>query len=110
MKEFTLYVGLNDKNTKVQKISTIEAYKMVENTLLNNGIDGATIYEGRGIYKHENGIKVRETTLIIKIIMFDEKAEDQYIDNLKKVVSILKTTLNQESVAVQIKNINSNLW
>lgn len=110
MKEYTLYVGLNDKDTKAQKISTIEAYKMVENTLLNNEVEGATIYEGRGIYKHENGIKVRETTLIIKIIMFDEETEDQYIDNLKRVVSILKTTLNQESIAVQVKDINSNLW
>ncbi len=37
-KQTNLYIGLNDKDTKVQKIDTIEAYKIVYNILLNNGI------------------------------------------------------------------------
>lgn len=30
MKKFTLYLGLNDKETKCQKIATVEAYKIVK--------------------------------------------------------------------------------
>lgn len=54
MKKFTLYVGLNDKDTKQQKISTLESFKMVNNIILSY-CDGATIYEADGIYKHDNG-------------------------------------------------------
>ena len=39
-KKFILNVGLNDKDSKIQKIDSIEAYKIVENTLLNNGLSG----------------------------------------------------------------------
>ena len=41
--KFTLYLGLNDKDTKSQKIATVEAYKIVEN-LLKADFDGATIF------------------------------------------------------------------
>lgn len=44
MEKFTLYLGLNDKDTKKQEINTIEAYKIVNN-VVNNYCDGATIYE-----------------------------------------------------------------
>ena len=29
IKKFTLYLGLNDKETKMQKIATVEAFKIV---------------------------------------------------------------------------------
>ena len=33
MTKFNLYVGLNDKTTKRQEISTIEAYKLITNKI-----------------------------------------------------------------------------
>ena len=33
IKKFTLYLGLNDKDTKRQEVSTIEAYKIITNIL-----------------------------------------------------------------------------
>ena len=42
MKKFTLYLGLNDKDTKRQEIATLEAYKITTN-LLTSYTDGATI-------------------------------------------------------------------
>lgn len=42
MLKFTLYVGLNDKDSKKQEISTLEAYKII-NKLLLNYTSGATI-------------------------------------------------------------------
>lgn len=38
MKKFTLFVGLNDKDSKIQEISTIDAYKK-----MMNYFNGATI-------------------------------------------------------------------
>jgi len=36
MTKFNLYVGLNDKTTKKQEISTIEAYKLITNIIVAN--------------------------------------------------------------------------
>lgn len=97
MKKYTLNVGLNDKDTKIQKIDIVEAYKMVENTLLNNGLTGYTIYQGKGLYKHESGEITIENTLIIDILFTDEKT-------INKIIDILKVVLNQESILKQVVN------
>lgn len=83
-KKYILNVGLNDKDTKQQKIDSVEAYKVVENLLLNNGISGYTIYQGLGLYKHDSGEITRENTLIIEL---------------------LKQVLNQESVLKQVQTL-----
>ena len=62
MKKFTLYLGLNDKETKLQKIQTVEAFKIVSN-LIAARFDGGTIFEADGVYKHENGVLVIVKTL-----------------------------------------------
>ena len=70
MIRYVLSMGLNDKDTKTQKIQTLEAYKMVENVIKSLQFEGATIYESKGLYKHKkrgicyrnlvaNGISVR---------------------------------------------------
>ena len=105
MKRYTLYLGLNDKDTKVQRIETIEAYKIVEN-MLASMFDGGTIFNAKGIYKHDNGEVVTENTLRIEILEFDTSI----IDNVREFVRILKDIFNQESVAVQIEVCNSELW
>lgn len=97
-KKFILNVGLNDKDTKIQKLDSIEAYKIVENTLLNNGLSGYTIYQGKGLYKHDNGDITQENTLIIEIIFTTEEIVD-------KIIKILKQVLNQESVLKQVQEI-----
>jgi hypothetical protein len=97
-KKFILNIGLNDKDTKIQKISTIEAYKIVENTLLNKDIKGYTIYEGQGLYKHDNGEITRENTLIVELMFVEEEQVD-------KVLQTLKITLNQESILKQVQEL-----
>ena len=54
MNKFNLYVGLNDKDTKTQEISTIEAYKLITNIIVANDVDGFTILEANGYYVHED--------------------------------------------------------
>ena len=38
MDKYILYVGLNDKDTKTQKIDTLSAYNLTNNILLNSNI------------------------------------------------------------------------
>lgn len=102
MEKFTLYLGLNDKDKKVQLISTVEAYKIVSN-LITKRFAGGTIFEAKGIYKHESGQVVTETTLRVELLFAEEK-------DVRDLVKILKDIFNQESVAVQKEIINSELW
>lgn len=102
LEKFTLYLGLNDKDTKVQEISTLEAYKIVSN-LISADFDGGTIYEATGVFKHEDGTIVTETTLRIELLFAQA-------DEVRALVDTLKKMFNQESVAVQKEVINSELW
>lgn len=101
MKKHTLYLGLNDKDTKTQLINTLEAYKIVSNILAAD-FGGGTIFEAQGIYKHDNGTIVFEKTLRIEIL-FAETPQ------IKTLVNTLKKVFNQESIAVQEENITSEL-
>ena len=84
---------------KIQKNDSIEAYKIVENTILNNGISGYTIYQGKGLYKHIDNTITIENTLIIEL-MFTE------IEKVKNIVDLLKVVLNQESIILQTQDLN----
>ena len=102
IKKFTLYMGLNDKDSKVQKISTLEAYKVVSNIIAAE-FGGGTIFEAQGIYKHDDGTVVFEKTLRIELL-FAAK------EKVKELVEQLKRMFNQESIAVQEESIDSDLW
>jgi uncharacterized lipoprotein YmbA len=102
MKKFTLYVGLNDKDTKTQLVSTLEAYKVINNVLLQY-VDGATIFEARGIYKHDDGTFTTENTFRIELLFVET-------ETVKEIVKVLKAMLNQESIAVQHEIVESELW
>ena len=89
--KYQLYLWLNDKETKLQRMDTIEAYKTVENILLNNDITGYTIYQARGVFKHENGSITQENTLIIEMIFVEEELVDD-------IIQLLKIVFNQELI------------
>lgn len=103
MIRYVLSMGLNDKDTKTQKIQTLEAYKMVENVIKSLQFEGATIYESKGLYKHKNGEYVTETSLRMEFLFATES-------QIRNLVSILKSAFNQESIAVQVENVESDLW
>ena len=102
MRKITLYIGLNDKASKMQEISTLDAYKVVGHMI---GRD-CTITEGRGVYTHEDGTKVIETSLIVEILDFDASVSREWI--VSKCVE-LKQALNQEAIAVQEQEVQSEL-
>jgi hypothetical protein len=101
MIKYTLYIGLNDKDTKTQKIDTIEAFKMLTNLLLSY-TDGATIYNANGIYKHGNGSFTVEQTLRVELLFVE-------LDTVKKIIEDVKKIFNQESVALTTEDIKSEL-
>lgn len=102
MKKITLYIGLNDKDSKIQEVSTLDAYKMVLNTI---GV-GCTITEGKGIYKHDDGTIVTEVSLIVELLDFDNTLSKGWVKNK---VNQIKAMLNQESIAVQEQEVESEL-
>lgn len=102
MDKYILYVGLNDKDTKTQKIDTLSAYNLTNNILLNY-VEGATVTQSKGIYKHNNGNIVIENTLIIELLFTDKTT-------VETIAKELKIALNQESIAIQKQTIESYLF
>ena len=101
MEKFTLYLGLNDKDTKKQEIETAEAYRVVQSAIAQQ-FGGGTIYEARGVYRHADGAIVEEKTLRVELLMTVQE----------KVVAFaqwLKMRFNQESVVMQRELITSEL-
>jgi hypothetical protein len=101
MKKHILYIGLNDKDSKQQEISTLDAYKIIFNAV-KKYYDGATITESRGFYTHESGAVTFENSLVCSILFADD-------DKTRQLAEDLKILLNQETIALEIQDINSNL-
>lgn len=99
MKKTTLYIGLNDKDTKQQAIDTFEASKVVTKALVRF-CGGGTIYNAQGIYTHDDGTIVIENTLRVEIIGSDDSS-------IKSLIDFCKIALNQESIIKQTETIVS---
>lgn len=93
MKSFTVMVGLFDRNSKQQEITTIDAYKVVAREIIHY-CGGGTIQESKGIYTHDNGEVVVEPSLVISIL---DTEREQVMEFVQRVGEIL----NQESILVQ---------
>ena len=102
--KYSFYIGLNDKDSKVQIVETLTASNIVNRVFIDNDVEGATITSGRGIYKHENGEIVVEETLIVQVYEFGNAI------NVRQICKELKHLLNQESIAVERHETNSQLY
>ena len=102
MLKHTLYIGLNDKNSKIQVINTLDAYKILMNLVKAAGYEGATISEATGFYTHESGEITIEKTLRVEILFADENKTRAFAEAAKRA-------LNQESIAIQRESIVSDL-
>ena len=100
-KKYTLYLGLNDKDTKTQKFDTITSYKITQDIILNH-TDGATISLNDGIYTYKNGEIIIEKTLKIELLFINEI-------KTKAIIQELKERFNQESIAIQEILIKTDL-
>ena len=98
----TLLLGLNDKDTKTQKIGLLDAYKIAMQLIVANGYEGGTISDSTGFYTHQDGTLTIEKSLRIEILFADDRKTTALINDLKRV-------FNQESVAFQSDDIKSEL-
>lgn len=96
--KYNLYVGLNDKTTKKQEVTTDCAKDIV-----NKVCGDCSIQEIVGYYTHENGEQVKENTLKVELLFKSEDEVRLYCQDLKKL-------LNQESIAVNKEVSMSALW
>lgn len=96
--KYEIFLGLNDKDTKVQMISTLDAYQITVNILNSKGINAFTIRECKGFYTHEDKTTTIETTL--NIILVDVKKAQ-----VQETIEQLKNTFNQESVMLTSQRI-----
>ena len=101
MTTVNLYIGLNDKDTKRQELTNLDAKAEISTILFKYFPNGFTVQECQGMYRHEDGTVVCENT--IKVILFDYN-----IGLVLDAVEDLKEKLNQECIAVEYINSTIN--
>ena len=102
MIKYTLYIGCNDKDKKVQVISDDVIDAIIVKTCTAAGLDGFTLSHGRGYYTHDDGSVVFERTCILDLLFVNDK-------QVQKIANQLKIDLNQASIAVQKQKIDGFL-
>ena len=94
MTTINLYIGLNDKDTKRQELTNLDAKTEISRILFKHFPDGFTLQECQGMYRHEDGTVVCENT--IKVTLFNYE-----FVGISNVIEEIKHKLNQESVATE---------
>ncbi len=102
MEKIVLSIGLNDKDTKKQEVSTTAAQSLVEDACIRL-TEGATVYKAKGVYKHNSGEKVQENTIRVELY-------NANIERVKALCKYLKKSLNQEAIAVERQKIVSEFF
>lgn len=97
MKKQILYVGLKDKDTKKQEVSTTKAKNIIINVC-----GDCTLSDSLGAYTHEDGTTVREKTIRVELLF---KSSNE----VKRMAQDIKEKLNQESIGYEVVNTNSIL-
>lgn len=98
MYKYTLTIGLNDKNTEHQEITTQDAKNIIAAILIDKyNIFAFTLFECSGVYRMNstNNI-IFETSLRVEI------ASDETINDIDNIITELKAVLNQESIMLEI--------
>ena len=99
MTRYTLTIGLFDKDTKKQKISSDMAMKIVSD-LVTQTVGYGTIYTGNGIYTHAAGAVVVEPSLVYFV-----DGEEEEESKIKRLAWMIKKALNQESVMLEKQEV-----
>lgn len=89
---YRIFIGLNDAETHKQEISDNDAMEIVKSYCYDH-FEGATVSHGYGLYKHENGTKVQESTIIVELFYLND-------DDVQDFIKHVKYMLNQESIGL----------
>lgn len=97
MTQTLLTVGLFDKDTCKQEISTTDARATLDEILLNRyGLYAYTMLDCYGCYTMRAGQVVHEPSIRIEIVT------ESAIDNLAGMIRDIKAALNQESIMCEV--------
>lgn len=97
MKKHVLYVGLKDKNTKKQEVTTSKAKNIIINVC-----GDCTLSDSIGAYTHEDGTTIKEKTIRVELLFKTSK-------EVKRMAQSIKEKLNQETIGYEVVNTNSIL-
>lgn len=92
MKNYKLYIGLNDKNTLEQIIDTQKAVDVICN-IMKDHKKGFSLVTQKGGYEMESGQYVFENSLALSIFEISQKQLFSFCD-------IFKKAFNQESILI----------
>ena len=90
---YTLYVGLNDKETYTQLVSDDFAMDIVRDTVTNI-VGGATFTKSYGHWVDEFGNETNETSIVVEIMGTDDA-------HIERICSSLNYGLNQNCIMVK---------
>ena len=96
----TLTIGVYDKDTKRQKISSDIARRLVSDLIVDT-LGYGTIHDGAGIYTHTGGAVVVEPSLIV---FYDGSQDDE--NKINDLAWRIKKVLNQESIMLEKTAVN----
>jgi len=100
--KYTLFIGLNDKDTYEQEIPSEEAERIMTDIALKY-VDGFTVHSARGTYKDEKGVITNENSLVVEV----SNASEQQI---KDIMDEILEELNQNSILLEKQRINSEFY
>lgn len=99
-----LTIGLFDKETCKQEINSGEAVNIISRIILDSGIEGATIIPNcHGIYQmRSTGEIIHEPSIRVEYVESTVMGDISF----QKMIDELKGELNQESIMVEIAEVN----
>lgn len=97
MYKYNIYIGMFDKDTKKQELSTQDFLNTVRKIMRYNFIDNYTIIKAKSHYKSDT-MTVCEPTIIVEVITPD-------CLGVEYIKGMICATLNQESVLIIKQNV-----
>lgn len=97
--EYTISIGLNDKDSHRQEISTEDAYQIVF-----DAFPDCTVKEYRGSFTHSDGVRVIERSF--QVVVYADSSEKP---RLVETCRMLKIALNQEAIFLSSRRIDSEM-
>ena len=98
----TIYIGLNDKDTYTQLISTEDAVQKVHMICMQY-VDGYTMYQADGYWKDASGNPTSENTLVCVFVGTDKETVRIIADEVIKA-------LNQNTVLIISETNNAEFY
>ena len=100
--KYTLYIGLNDKDTYQQEIPTETAEALVTEIALKY-VDGFTMTRAKGVYTDELGVVTYENTLVCEFLYAGE-------EELTAIMDELLSVLNQNSILLERQEVDCQFY